>query len=78
MKSIGKNVFILVSIFSFVFLTLYSPSMATAAKAEKKPKPAKVDVEQAWAGKPNAIFDANKMSDMSDFDPDNIGHAGNR
>jgi branched-chain amino acid transport system substrate-binding protein len=76
MKSIGKNVFILVSIFSLVFLTLYNPSMASAAKAEKKPKTAKVDVEQAWAGKPNAIFDANKMSDMSDFDPTTSAMSG--
>ena len=68
MKSVGKNVFIAVSICSLMFLTVFSPSMATAAKAEKKSKVVKVD-EQAWAGKPHDRFDGSKMSDMSDFDP---------
>ena len=74
MKGINKSVLILVSFFSLVFLTIYTPFTANAAKAAKKPKAAaadKIDPDQAWAGKPNAAFDASKISDMSDFDPYN-------
>jgi len=51
MKSIGKGIFILASIFSFLSLTAFSPSGTMAMP------PA------------NAVFDINKMGDMSDFDP---------
>ena len=60
MKNIGKIVFILVGVLSLMFLTIYSPSPASAAKGDK---------EETWASKPNDRFDFNKMSDMSDFDP---------
>ena len=55
MKSIGKGIFILVCILSFLTLTAFGPSPAAAA----------------GLGKPNAAFDVNKMGDMSDFDPNN-------
>ncbi len=55
MKSMGKGIFILVYILSFLTLTAFGPSPAAAA----------------GLGKPNAFFDVNKMGDMSDFDPNN-------
>jgi ABC-type branched-subunit amino acid transport system substrate-binding protein len=39
-----------------------------AAKVEKKV--AKPDSIDRWAAKPNAAFDINKMSDMSDYNPE--------
>ncbi len=48
-----------------------SPSSALAAKAEKATKSAKAaaaGTTETWS-KPNASFDANKMGDMSGFDP---------
>ncbi|MBP1750905.1 MAG: ABC-type branched-chain amino acid transport system periplasmic component-like protein, partial [Deltaproteobacteria bacterium] len=50
MKPIGKGIFILVCILSFLSVMAFSPSKVTAV---------------------NAAFDANKMGDMSDFDPNN-------
>jgi branched-chain amino acid transport system substrate-binding protein len=70
MKSICRSVFVTVIVFSLMFLNIYGSTMAMAAKAEKNPKAAKVDAEQAWA-KPNARFDANKLSDMTGFDATN-------
>ena len=58
MKCIGKSVLIILCAFSLFSLTIYSPSTAMAAKADKVPKV-------------NAAFDASKMGDMSDFDPAN-------
>lgn len=58
MKCIGKSVLIILCTFSLFSLTIYSPSTAMAAKADKGPKV-------------NAAFDASKMGDMSDFDPAN-------
>jgi ABC-type branched-subunit amino acid transport system substrate-binding protein len=53
----------------FVFIAVlalvaYSPSVANAAKTAKVEKSDKM-------GQANAFFDANKMGDMSDFDPSN-------
>ena len=55
MRSIGKGIFVVVTIFSFFSVTVFGPSPAAAA----------------GLGKPNAAFDVNKMGDMSDFDPNN-------
>jgi len=68
MKTIGKIVFVLTCVLSFTMVTAFSPSMSIAAKAEKKTKTEKADLDDK-IGKPNARFDVNKMSDMSDFDP---------
>src|SRR5665647_1584118 len=68
MKFIRKSVFVLIGLFSLLSLMVYSPQMALAAKADKTSKTAKADASDNW-GKPNAAFDINKMSDMSDFDP---------
>ena len=55
MKPIAKGIFILLAILSFLSLTTFGPSLAAAS----------------GLGKPNAVFDVNKMGDMSDFDPNN-------
>jgi len=55
MKPIGKGIFVVVAIFSFFSVTAFGPSPVAAA----------------GLGKPNAVFDVNKMGDMSDFDPNN-------
>ncbi|MRR15742.1 MAG: branched-chain amino acid ABC transporter substrate-binding protein [Deltaproteobacteria bacterium] len=62
-----KGIVILISVFSFLCLTLYGPSAASAAKAERKS--AKAEAAPGKLGKANASFDANKISDMTDFDP---------
>ena len=62
-----KGIIIFIGVFSFLFLTLYGPSAASAAKAERKS--AKAEAESNKMGKVNASFDANKISDMSGFDP---------
>jgi len=68
-SSISRSVFVLAAVLSLMFTLICSPNLATAAKPEKKPpKAATVDKDRAWA-KPNARFEASKMSDMSDFDP---------
>lgn len=64
MKAMSRGIWILVCVFSLLFLAGYHPSTAAAAKADKKPKAAKAEVA-------NAAFDVKKMSDMSDFDPNN-------
>jgi len=69
MRRVSKNVLIVASIFSFMFVAAFSPLPSMAAKVEKQAKAAKVDSEYAWAGTIKAKFDINKMSDMSDFDP---------
>ncbi|MDP2754894.1 MAG: ABC transporter substrate-binding protein [Nitrospirota bacterium] len=69
MKSIGKSVLILVCLFSLIFGAALNPSISIAAKAGKTAKEVKADPGNMWVGKPNAVFDANKMSDMSDYDP---------
>jgi branched-chain amino acid transport system substrate-binding protein len=62
-----KGIIIFISVFSFLFLTLYGPSAVLAAKPERKS--AKAEAESNKMGKVNASFDANKISDMSGFDP---------
>jgi branched-chain amino acid transport system substrate-binding protein len=69
MKWLSKYGICFVCIFSFLLMTAFNASSLMAAKAEKKVKAEKVDSEYSWAGKINAKFDINKMSDMSDFDP---------
>ena len=76
MKSKGISGLVLVALFFFTvsLLAVHAPSTVSAAKADPKAKAAKV--EKAVPGsmnekvtKVNAAFDADKMSDMSDFDP---------
>ena len=68
----GKSNLILVCVLSLALLMAFGSSTAMAAKAKDKPaKAAKVSPEDAWQAKPNAAFDASKVSDMSDFDPAN-------
>jgi branched-chain amino acid transport system substrate-binding protein len=62
-----KGIVIFIGVFSFLFLTLYGPTVVSAAKAERKS--AKTEAALSNLGKANAWFDANKISDMSDFDP---------
>ena len=73
MKWMSKDVLSFVVIVSVLLLTASYPSTAAAAKVAKQAKAPK-----AIAGtmaekvpKANAAFDANKMSDMSDYDPVN-------
>jgi branched-chain amino acid transport system substrate-binding protein len=68
MKLIGKcSIFFMTFLVSFM-LTVYSPSLALAAKAAKKAKATTAEPADKLA-KANAAFDVDKMSDMSDFDP---------
>ncbi len=73
MNRVVKHVFMIVCGFSFLFLAIHDPFPAMAAKPEKTKaaKTSKADPADSWAAKPNAAFDANKMGDMSDFDPIN-------
>ena len=66
MKCISKGVVLFACVLSILFLTAYSATTASAAKAEKKAKAAKAE-----PAKFNAAVDANKMGDMSDYDPSN-------
>jgi len=73
MKSISRGVLTVLCILSLLFLSGYQPPDAIAAKATKAEKIEKVikgSVEEK-VGKANAVFDASKMGDMSDFDPAN-------
>jgi len=70
MKYMMKRLFVLLGLLSLLSLVAGSPSAALAAKAQKAGKEAKANVTDKL-GKPNAAFDINKMSDMSDFDPAN-------
>ena len=68
-----KNSLIFVCVFSLLFLMAFSSTSVMAAKAKDKPaKAAKVDPADAWQANPNFVFDPNKVSDMSDFDPGNV------
>ena len=83
MKSFRKCFAILTGVFLIIAMVAYSPSSAVAANADKKPAKVtkttkKGKVEKAIPGsmaekvpQVNVAFDANKMSDMSDFDPSN-------
>ena len=64
-----RGSFIVACVLAFFLLVAYSPFTAAAAQADKKAKSVKVDPIDQWATKPNAAFDINKMSDMSDYDP---------
>jgi branched-chain amino acid transport system substrate-binding protein len=77
MKFTSKMVLALICCCSLIFLTAYGPSMALAAKADKKAA-TKTDRKAAAnkeypdkLGPVKASFDADKMGDMSDFDPGN-------
>ena len=58
-----------VCIFCFMAGVLFCPSPVMAGKPEKKAKSEKTETVAKWAANPKSGFDANKMSDMSDFDP---------
>ncbi len=64
MKSMLKKVIVSVCAVSFLLFMGFAPSVVHAAKADKKSNVVKAEAV-------NAFFDANKMSDMSDFDPNN-------
>jgi hypothetical protein len=66
---VTKGRFIFSCVLAFFLLVAYCPFTVDAAKADKKAKPAKGDPLDQWAAKPNAVFDVDKMSDMSDYDP---------
>ena len=68
MRCTGKTILVFLCVFSIFCLTIYGPSAVMAQKAEKKAKAVKSDAFETWS-KPNAKFDANKMGDMSGFDP---------
>jgi branched-chain amino acid transport system substrate-binding protein len=68
MKCIGKSVLIFLCVFSLFFFNIYNPSTALAAKAGKAAKAVKTAVSDKLA-QANDAFDANKMGDMSAFDP---------
>jgi len=75
MKFKGNGILILVCSAFFVFLTFYHSATSDAAKAAKKDKAvkseaAKSEAMETWS-KPNAVFDAKKMGDMSGWDPAN-------
>ena len=56
-------------VFCFMAGAAFCPSPVFAAKAEKKAKAAQTEAVAKWAANPKSSFDAGKMSDMSDFDP---------
>ena len=73
MSLIRRGLFI--CFLSLFVLSVCSPCTVMAAKSEKKGSEkakaaaAKVDPIDQWSAKPNAFFDVDKMSDMSDYDP---------
>jgi ABC-type branched-subunit amino acid transport system substrate-binding protein len=73
----SKSFVFLIGVFSLLFLTC-NPHTALAQKASKQKAKEAPKVEQVIPGsmaekvlKANAFFDANKMGDMSDYDPSN-------
>ena len=70
MKGFSKVFVFLVWVLSFLFLAAYQPSDVSAAKPAKPAKAVKEEAAGPLA-KANAAFDANKMGDMSDYDPSN-------
>ncbi len=72
MKAFSKVFLVLMCVFSLLLLTAHGPAMAAPAKAKKESKPAAAEVttNETWS-KPNAAFDASKMSDMTGWDPAN-------
>lgn len=67
MNFFKRGIFVFVCVLSLFLLAVHNPSTAMAAKATKA---AQADLSDKL-GKPNAFFDVNKMSDMSDYDPGN-------
>ena len=71
-----KRVFVLTSVFVFMAAVVFCPASSMAAKADKPAKAEKGEkiIKGSMAEKvkkANAAFDISKMSDMSDFDPNN-------
>ena len=64
MRSSGNKMFIGVGVLIAVLLAFFHPSLSDAAKVEKKAKVEKGEMV-------NAVFDGSKISDMSDYDPNN-------
>jgi hypothetical protein len=70
MKCIGKSGLVFLCVFSLFFFNINNPSTALAQKSPKATKAVKTAVPDKLA-QANDAFDANKMGDMSDFDPAN-------
>ena len=73
MSLLGKRLLVLGGLLAFVLALAGGPDMALAAKVEKKgkaPAAKAASTMETWA-KPNAVFDASKMGDMSGWDPAN-------
>ena len=68
MKGCSKIGVIFIGLFLLLLCAPSDPGLSVAAAADKKPTAVKADQDDK-IGKPNAKFDVNKMSDMSDFDP---------
>ena len=68
MKWFGKLGIIFASTLSLLLWTPSNPTLSVAATEVKKTTTVKTDLDDK-IGEPNAKFDVNKMSDMSDFDP---------
>jgi ABC-type branched-subunit amino acid transport system substrate-binding protein len=72
-KVISKSGLVFVCILYLLLSIFYCPIPVEAAKASKNEKKPTHEIRSAdqWQSAPKAFFDANKMSDMSDFDPAN-------
>ena len=69
MECLKREKLILVFFLATFLLIAAGAGTALAAKADKNAKAVKADPMDQWQAKPNAAFDINKMSDMSDYDP---------
>jgi branched-chain amino acid transport system substrate-binding protein len=65
----GKTFYLSLCLMAWAAL-IFAPLDADAAKANGKAKLSKAASQELFS-QPNAFFDVNKMSDMSDFDPAN-------
>jgi len=72
---IGNRITVIMWCMLFLALMVFSPSLASAAKAKKIDKTDNVAVDDK-IGPPKAKFESKKMSDMSDFDPTKSAMAG--
>jgi branched-chain amino acid transport system substrate-binding protein len=70
MRSASRSVLGVMCVLFFAFAVVFNPLPAMAAKADKAPKAVKADPSDRL-GKAKAAFDANKMGDMSNYDPAN-------
>ncbi len=68
MKSKRRSLLVLLCVITFLVMVAAGASDALAQKA-KKAKPAKAETGMETWSKPNYSFDANKMGDMSGWDP---------